>query len=67
MNIQKIIELIPFDKEWDELSIEDKANFCSIHSIGFLSKDNETLVRKLYDNNKLIVEERTKSKLHLYI
>jgi len=39
---------VPWEKEWDELTDEDKVHFLSYKGIGFLSSDNEFTVMALY-------------------
>ena len=63
---QELINAIDFDKEWHELTDDEKANFLGLNGIGFLNKDNEAKVKRMYGISRMIVEERGKDKLYLY-
>ena len=39
---------IDWSINWEDMTINQKANFCSLRKIGFLGKDNEEYVQTLY-------------------
>lgn len=39
-------------KTWGEMSIEERANFCSLNGIKFLSDDNREYVESLYESQR---------------
>jgi hypothetical protein len=42
-----------FDTDWNDLTIEQKATFCSFIQVGFLGKSNEEEVMCLYEYYQL--------------
>lgn len=53
-----LIKSIDWNKSFDQLNHHEKANFCSIHDIPFLNKDNLEIVERTYILDQSIVEER---------
>lgn len=66
-NKLELINSIGFDKSFEDLSLDQKADFLSLFEIPFLNKDNKHLVIEMYNKHREIVEERGLDKLILYI
>lgn len=58
---EEILEIersdLDFTKEWDQLSLDEKADFCSFIKIPFLNKDIEPSVVAMWNDYKEMEEE----------
>ena len=43
---------VAWDKNWEDLTLSEKATFCSFAHIGFLSKENDEWVKRNFESKK---------------
>ncbi len=64
---QNLIDAIDWNKPWDELSWDEKADFLNLIGLGFLNKEVEPKVMTKYEYLQRIVDDRGTDKLSLYL
>lgn len=55
---EEIVKMIPWNRNWDELSIEDKANFMILIHIGILNSETLPMIENMYEALQFVFEER---------
>lgn len=62
-----LIQSIKFDKEFDDLTLTQKADFLKLIGIHFLAESNRKRIVKKYNQYRDTVEYAGLEKLHLYV
>ena len=63
----KLILSIDWDKSFDDLSWDEKANLGSLHNLPFLNEEVKPVWVKHFESDKRIIEHRGKERLYLYL
>lgn len=64
--VNKYAKHIDWHKTWDELTIDEKANYCGLKEIGMYMESMKDKMTALYNSDKNIVDNRGIELLWLY-